>query len=996
MSRLIPLSIVWLGFSAVVVQIVMLRELLCLFSGNELVTGIVFGNWLLLTAAGSILARSSACLPRPFLWQSIILTILSLLAPLEMVFLRYCRQFMDTGLALGFDRVFFLSLLILLPYCLLSGFLLTFFATTFKKDESERANSVGWLYFLDTLGGALGGVIFGAFCIALLSPFQSLFVLSGITCLVAALIAGANLEPKACRIPMAFSAVVLAATLAAALLGNVEHKTLSWLMKGQQLIEYRHTPYGTLSIFKEGNQFNFFENGVPTASTNDVASAESTVHFAMAQHSAPRTVLLVAGGLTGAYQEIVKYPSVQNIDYVELDPAVVEVTEKYVGKNPRVHAIVQDARQYIGSRRSTYDVIVMSLPDPVNYQLNRYYTQEFFALVKRALSKDGVFGFQVAGAANYLTAQDRLLLSSVQKALSASFQHTLYIPGTRVGIVASSRELSFQIPELLASKGITTRYVNQNYLNSLLTEDRIKAVARATAQPGSANRDFHPVSVYAHLSRWTEEFGMGLLAPSSLVLLSIIFMLLPVLSQPRREVSFALSSTAFAGMGLQIVLIIAFQSYFGVLYQHIGIFIASFLIGGAAGTYVANRLRQKKLPGFLALDFLVLVSSVLCAGILSWPGAWQTALSFGFVLLPLLNAWTGFLVGAQFPFAVQILQQAPATTTSTAGALIALDLTGASAGAFLLSTLLIPSLGVVRVCYLLAGLKAASSLATCWRWRFPASPAAGAIPFSANREISFLVLVSVFVIEATLALGPQTGTGLYAISFLPGYQALLLILAAIGIVSAMDLAVVNKFCARHFAFVSSFSEKVFQVTRIALAQWLYFLLFSLLIFFPIFKCYFQIPYLFCHVCPRKCAFGFLRPYLIPAVLIMNLSARSWCFHYCPVGALQSCRTGSLHRTVKTILRIISLVILGLTAYSYFKIKTDVASAFKFNSDWYITLFKNNYDTSIWVLVIVAAILLVSFLLPRLFCHGICPVGTLSELFQIFERKTEKKVQSENE
>ena len=633
MSALIPFSIIWLGFSAVVVQIIMLRELLSLFSGNELVTGVVFGSWLLLTAAGSFLARFSSSLPKPLLGQSVCLTGLSAIAPLELLGLRFCRLFMDSGLVLGFDKVFLLSLIILLPYCLLSGFLLTFFSTTFTK-PSDKLHPVGQLYLLDTVGGALGGLVFGAFFTAFLSPFQCLFLLSGISCLIAALISIAYLKSHDRQLSLAANTIVLAAILSFAFLGNVEKTTLSWFMRTQQLVEYRHTPYGTLSVFRDGNQFNFFENGVPTASTGDVTAAESAVHFAMSQHPQPKNVLLVSGGLTGAYLEIAKYPSVQNIDYVELDPAMVQTTEKYVGSNPRVHPIVQDARRFISSKRSAYDVIVMSLPDPVNYQLNRYYTREFFALVTGALKDGGIFGFQVAGAANYLNAPDRLLLSSIHKALVPSFPHILFIPGSRIAVIASSKQLSLEIPKLLTQKGIRTQYVNQNYLNSELTPDRIADIARAIAQPAIANQDLYPVGVYAHLARWTEQFGLGVLAPSSLILLILIFMLLPILTQPQKEISFALSTTAFAGMGIQIVLIIVFQSYFGVLYQHIGAFIASFLIGGAIGTYAANRWQGKISPRFLSVDVLMLVTALILAGVFSYSGFSQLASHFGLVLFP--------------------------------------------------------------------------------------------------------------------------------------------------------------------------------------------------------------------------------------------------------------------------------------------------------------------------------------------------------------------------
>ena len=63
--RLVLLAVGGLGVSAVMTQLVLMRELLGAFSGNELVFGISLGSWLLLTGAGTWLGRSSTRLKDP-------------------------------------------------------------------------------------------------------------------------------------------------------------------------------------------------------------------------------------------------------------------------------------------------------------------------------------------------------------------------------------------------------------------------------------------------------------------------------------------------------------------------------------------------------------------------------------------------------------------------------------------------------------------------------------------------------------------------------------------------------------------------------------------------------------------------------------------------------------------------------------------------------------------------------------------------------------------
>ena len=108
-------------------------------------------------------------------------------------------------------------------------------------------------------------------------------------------------------------------------------------------------------------------------------------------------------------------------------------------------------------------------------------------------------------------------------------------------------------------------------------------------------------------------------------------------------------------------------------------------------------------------------------------------------------------------------------------------------------------------------------------------------------------------------------------------------------------------------------------------RWVYFVAFSLVVFYPIFRCYFKIPYLFCHVCPGKCIFGFVRPYIVPAALIMNLEKRFWCYHACPIGTLFDCQ-GRVWRKSKRVpepLRRVSIAVLVFTAIAYFKIMWDL-------------------------------------------------------------------------
>jgi spermidine synthase len=79
------------------------------------------------------------------------------------------------GEMLSITQTFLSTLFILLPYCLISGFLLTFVCSIFSKEESHT--SIGKVYFIDNIGDILGGILFSFIFIYLLTAFQMVFFL---------------------------------------------------------------------------------------------------------------------------------------------------------------------------------------------------------------------------------------------------------------------------------------------------------------------------------------------------------------------------------------------------------------------------------------------------------------------------------------------------------------------------------------------------------------------------------------------------------------------------------------------------------------------------------------------------------------------------------------------------------------------------------------------------------------------------------------------------
>ena len=59
---------------------------------------------------------------------------------------------------------------------------------------------------------------------------------------------------------------------------------------------------------------------------------EMITHVPMAVHPLVKKVLVIGAGDGGVIRELTRYPEIEHIDMVEIDPLVVEVCRKYLPK----------------------------------------------------------------------------------------------------------------------------------------------------------------------------------------------------------------------------------------------------------------------------------------------------------------------------------------------------------------------------------------------------------------------------------------------------------------------------------------------------------------------------------------------------------------------------------------------------------------------------------------------------------------------------------------
>ncbi len=729
--RLVLLAIGGLGVSAVMTQLALMRELLGAFSGNELVFGICLGNWLLLTGAGAWLGRAAGRRVRPerlFIAGQIAIAIIPLF---QVVAVRALRDLVfGRGAAVGASGTVLGSFALLLPFCLVSGALLTL-ACGLLAGAGDKAG-LGRVYLADTAGGIAGGALFSF----VLVPWFDHFALLCFPAFLNLLLAGRLAWDRRAWLQLEAAAIVTAGLIVHVALIDADLVTTVLQHRGEALVFRANSPYGRLVVADRDGLLTFYENGVPVAATENIAQVEEAVLYALSQRPGARQVLLIGGGVAGDAREILGAGGVSEVTYVELDPAIIAAGRQLLPENlddARIRIATTDGRRFVRRTPARFDVVIVDLPDPSTSQLNRFYTAEFFGEVRRVLAPGGVFAFGLGRYENYVSPELARLLASARGTLAAVFPHVLLIPGGRVFFLASDGPLDLDIAARLEQRGLHPRLVNRHYLDAMLAPDRLADLDRAVARPAAPNTDFSPALYYYYLRHWLSQF-----AAQSGVLGGGLALLLAAYLARLRAVPRVIFAAGFAASALEIVLLLAFQVLYGSLYRQVGLVVTVFMAGLAAGAWWANRGPARGLTRWNALTSTR--SSVLGSSRSTIPssrmlcllglaiGALAAALPLVLRGLGRLDAAAGTelagqgvillftlalaaLVGAQFPLAGVTAAGEPA---AAAARLYSADLFGAALGALLVSTFLIPLLGVTIVCLLTAGLNAAAA-ALAWR-----------------------------------------------------------------------------------------------------------------------------------------------------------------------------------------------------------------------------------------------------------------------------------------
>ena len=122
---------------------------------------------------------------------------------------------------------------------------------------------------------------------------------------------------------------------------------------------------------------------------------EMITHVPMAVHPNVKNVLVIGAGDGGVIRELVRYPEIESIDMVEIDPLVVEVCKKFLPltacrfNDPRLKIHYEDGLRFVRFKENEYDLIIVDSTDPFGPG-EGLFTKEFYGNCYKALKEDGI------------------------------------------------------------------------------------------------------------------------------------------------------------------------------------------------------------------------------------------------------------------------------------------------------------------------------------------------------------------------------------------------------------------------------------------------------------------------------------------------------------------------------------------------------------------------------------------------------------------------------
>ncbi|MQA11377.1 MAG: polyamine aminopropyltransferase [Pseudonocardiaceae bacterium] len=275
----------------------------------------------------------------------------------------------------------------------------------------DAGSAVADLFAADYVGGLVGGLAFPFLLLPLFGQLQGALVVGLLNA-----VAGLGLVftvfrrelAKRARLVLLLATVVVGAVLGYAYTWSDDFEvTARQALYDDPIVRAERSQYQDIALTRSvplggSPDTRLYLNGdLQFSSVDEYRYHEALVHPAMSGER--RDVLVLGGGDGLALREVLRYPDVEHVTLVELDPSVINLARtdptvsalnRHAYDDPRVRVHTDDAFSWLRENRQRYDAVLVDMPDPDSTATAKLYSAEFYSLVRHAMAPGALVNVQ--------------------------------------------------------------------------------------------------------------------------------------------------------------------------------------------------------------------------------------------------------------------------------------------------------------------------------------------------------------------------------------------------------------------------------------------------------------------------------------------------------------------------------------------------------------------------------------------------------------------------
>lgn len=390
--------------------------------------------------------------------------------------------------------------------------------------------------------------------------------------------------------------------------------------EGYGILKRADSPVAEVLVIGAFSQMSLYYGGHLYWSYPSPEEDELPLHVVMPLVSKANPKVLIIGGSPGTIREALRYNDVEVI-YMETDPVVMEALKEVLsGKettimnNSRVRYMSGSVMEVL-KKEGPFDVILLNIPPPSTASTSRFFTKEFFDLLSKGLSEDGLASFKLIQSAGYIPESMLLANASLIGTSKEVFPQVLISSPDYGFAVVSKRPIALAIDTYRQRLPQGLHYFYPELLEdiffSLRAEDFRRLIQGTNAPVNTRTR---PVSYLYNLWLWAERMGSNVagqvfVRPYLVFIVMVLVVFYLFTKSRRRPLRFVLFGTGFWSMALMVTVLMLFQGYHGVLYEKLGLLSGLFMLGLYLGAGSVERVSVQRTKRMLLLSILLAMMS---------------------------------------------------------------------------------------------------------------------------------------------------------------------------------------------------------------------------------------------------------------------------------------------------------------------------------------------------------------------------------------------------